>query len=264
MSDIPNAAPMSHVAPAAVREALAADDSRLGDVYRLTAEGLSAQEIAARVGIQATAWVYRKRHQIAALLDRQIPGSPRLARSTASRIRTWLSHADWDPESRSYLEALQVDLMAVSTDTKLVEREDEDAARSTHAAEARNIPGVYVYSLPHYLRYPFDALTGHTLLKVGHSAVDVFSRVGGQSRTTALPEDPVLLRIYATTDNQSSREEEQHFHDWLEAADHSRSRASKGGREWFLTSTKFLDRIAAQRGLPIEVVSSLDGDTDLD
>jgi hypothetical protein len=35
-------------------------------------------------------------------------------------------------------------------------------------------------------------------------------------------------------------------------------------REWFLTSTKFLDRIAVQRGLPIEVIAALDGGADPD
>lgn len=143
----------------------------------------------------------------------------------------------------------------------MAEQEDDDAALKTKQAESENVPGVYVYALPHYLRYPYDADSGHTLFKVGHSAVDVFSRVEGQKRTTALPEDPVLLRIYETGD-RPSKDEEGSFHAWLEAADHSRTRATRAGREWFLTSTKFLDRIASERGLPIKIVSNLDVGSD--
>lgn len=138
------------------------------------------------------------------------------------------------------------ELQNIAADVTRVEREEEAAHRVTEGVEAEGAVGVYVYSLPHYLRYPYDPDSGHTLYKVGHSKVDVFSRVTGQGRTTALPEDPVLVRVYRTG-NASSDEEERHFHDWLEVADHARSLSSKGGREWFLTTTKFLDRIARQR-----------------
>src|SRR5205085_1296059 len=76
--------------------------------------------------------------------------------------------------------------------------------RSRRAARAQRRPGVYVYSLPIYLEHPVDAASGRTLLKVGHSSVDVFTRVSGQSRTTALPEDPVLLRIFACDSSDSA------------------------------------------------------------
>lgn len=75
-------------------------------------------------------------------------------------------------------------------------REDAQAVAQTAQAQAKGTPGIYVYSLPHYVRHRFDPETGHTLFKVGRSDVDVFQRVGAQARTAALPEDPVLLRIY--------------------------------------------------------------------
>jgi len=44
-------------------------------------------------------------------------------------------------------------------------RETELAKEQTHQAESRDEPGIYVYALPHYLRYPFEPGTGRTLLK---------------------------------------------------------------------------------------------------
>lgn len=248
---------------AEIQTALEADDTRLGDIYRLSHQGLKPAAIAEELGTPNFTYIYTYRHQIAALLDRSIPTSTGVAGQTASRVRRWLQRSDWSVAARSYLVDLRTDLEAVATDLQLAEREDTDAAQKTRKAESENVPGVYVYALPHYLRHPFDLKSGHTLFKVGHSTVDVFSRVGGQGRTTALPEDPVLLRVYPTGD-LSSQTEEAAFHAWLEAADHYRSRSSRGGREWFLTSTKFLDRIAAERSLPINIVSTLDVGVDPD
>lgn len=41
----------------------------------------------------------------------------------------------------------------------------------------------------------------------------------------------------------------------LEAADHSRSVARTAGREWFVTSTRFLDELARVMQLSINVVN---------
>lgn len=117
------------------------------------------------------------------------------------------------------------------------------------------MPGIYVYTLPHYRRHPYDPKSGRTLLKVGHSNRDVIRRFRQQIRTTALPEDPVLLRIYPTAEDASLGYESQ-FHDLLEAADHDRSEARTGGTEWFLTSLKFLDAIAEVFGLQIRAVAA--------
>lgn len=107
--------------------------------------------------------------------------------------------------------------------------------------------------MPHYLRYPYDAESGRTLLKVGRSNRSVVQRFYDQTRTTALPEDPVLLRIYPTLDADAVARERQ-FHELLEAADHDRSRARTGGTEWFLTSLRFLDTVAKTVGLEIRQV----------
>jgi hypothetical protein len=92
-----------------------------------------------------------------------------------------------------------------------------------------------------------------TLLKVGRSDRSVIARFRDQVRTTALPEDPILLRVYVTTSEDAIHRERQ-FHQLLEAADHDRSTARTGGTEWFLTSLRFLDAVAATVGLDVHDV----------
>jgi hypothetical protein len=110
------------------------------------------------------------------------------------------------------------------------------------------VTGIYVYALPHYLRHPYDEESNRTLLKVGRSDRSVMRRFREQTRTTALPEEPVLLRIYPSSPEEAVKAE-RHFHELLEAADHARSRARTGGTEWFLTSLRFLDALADLMGL---------------
>lgn len=125
---------------------------------------------------------------------------------------------------------------------------------ATRSAEAQRNPGVYVYSLPIYLAHPVEADTKRTLLKVGHSAVDVFCRVATQSRTTALPEDPILLRVYPC---EASARVEAQFHDSLARVGHLRPGiTSYAGKEWFLTTVDFLDELATDIGLQIQVVNN--------
>jgi hypothetical protein len=83
----------------------------------------------------------------------------------------------------------------------------------------------------------------------------VIRRFREQTRTTALPEDPVLLRIYVT--EADTIEKERVFHRMLEAADHDRSQARTGGTEWFLTSVRFLDELAGILGMEIRDVAEL-------
>ena len=89
-------------------------------------------------------------------------------------------------------------------------------------------------------------------MKVGRSDSDVITRFRAQTRTTALPEEPILLRIYQTG---ASASVETDFHRLLEAADHQRSVARTAGREWFVTSTRFLDEVARVLHLPVIVVN---------
>jgi len=140
----------------------------------------------------------------------------------------------------------------VVNDSQASEAESDEAIEKSKAAEAENIAGIYVYTLPHYVRYPYDGKTGRTLLKVGHSSVDALYRANSQTRVTSLPEDPWLLRIYPAG---GSSQAERQFHGFLRDADHDGVRGTRTGAEWFLTSLKFLDRIATTLGLEMRIIN---------
>ncbi len=144
-----------------------------------------------------------------------------------------------------------------AADTSNREQETEAALKAAATVEAEAVTGVYVYALPHYLRYPYDPDSGRTLLKVGRSGRDVIERFRNQTRTTALPEEPLPLRVYPTLTSEKAVEVERLYHRLLEAADHDRSRARTGGTEWFLTSVRFLDEIANVLGLAVREVVDL-------
>lgn len=114
--------------------------------------------------------------------------------------------------------------------------------------------GIYVYALPHYLRFPFDPESGRTLLKIGRSDRDIMQRLRDQTRTTALPEEPVLLRIYPTG-NADTTMIESKIHSTLRAFDHGRAAQRMAGREWFLTTTTALDALADIIGLDARVIN---------
>jgi hypothetical protein len=155
---------------------------------------------------------------------------------------------DLSPELRRDLEATEGQLMLRASDREAQEGEEQAATANTKKVEAARVPGIYVYTLPHYWRHKVDPENDQTYLKVGKSATDVFGRVD-QQRTTALPEDPWLLRVYPTEDATAV---ERKFHVMLDAADHHRAASTKGGREWFLTSLRILDWYATDQGLDVQ------------
>jgi hypothetical protein len=78
-------------------------------------------------------------------------------------------------------------------------------------------------------------------------------RFRGQTRTTALPEEPILLRIYRT--NGASAAPAEAAFRLPDAADHSRTIGKSAGREWFLTHTRFLDEIARTLSLHTDIIN---------
>jgi hypothetical protein len=228
------------------------DLSRLGEVYRGLERGLSAEQIATELHVSTSNFVWNYGRILAALLEGDLPTATTVALAAARKVRALLRLA-WRQDVRTYLETNLVELERRANDETARVVEVQRAQQQTVRAEARNEPGIYVYALPHYLRYPFDPDTGRTLMKVGRSDSDVIIRFRSQTRTTALPEEPILLRIYRT--NGATSAVESSFHRLLEAADHTRSIARTAGREWFVTSTRFLDEIARVLNLPVEAVN---------
>lgn len=238
---------------------LATDETVLGKVWRYRQEGLTAKEMAEREGTAGTGFVSNYNSLIAVLLDGRIPQSPSLAQQGARRIRSWLRDKQLTRELRDALAEQESLLTSRADDRRAQAAEVAEAVKATEHAEASGKAGIYVYTLPHYLRHPVDSATGKTLLKVGHSSTDAHYRAGSQGRLTALPEDPILLRIYPV---EASATVEREFHEWLRDADHAPSRTRRGGSEWFVTSTKFLDRIANSKGLDVIIVNRFEVDDD--
>ncbi|MGY1607086.1 MULTISPECIES: GIY-YIG nuclease family protein [unclassified Geodermatophilus] len=226
------------------------DESRVGEVYRGLERNLTADQIAAELGVSTSNFVWNYTQTIRALLEGDLPTGPTVALGVARKFRALLRAGGLSPDARAYLEANLVELERRANDQTARVVEVREAQRHTEQAEARNDVGIYAYALPHYLRYPFDPASGRTLMKVGRSDSDVIERFRNQTRTTALPEEPILLRIYPTGDRSTS-DAESDFHRLLEAADHYRSVARSAGREWFVTSTRFLDQVARVMRLPI-------------
>lgn len=229
-------------------------------MYRGLQRGLDAGSIAAELEIATSpsTFVWNHERVVKALLDGNLPTAPTVALGAARRFKSILRLTTLSASARSYLETNLRELERRANDVTARVVEIKHAQEQTQAAEARNDIGIYVYALPHYLRYPFEPDSGRTLMKVGRSDSDVIMRFRNQTRTTALPEEPILLRIYRT-DASTTAQIESAFHRLLEAADHSRSVSRSAGREWFVTSTRFLDEVASVMKLSVEVVNDADG-----
>lgn len=237
-----------------LRQYLEADVTRLGDVYRGLERGLTAEEIADELDVSTSNFVWNYGKIIAALLERDLPTAPVVTLNVVRRYRSLLKKGTWSTEARARLEQDLEVMESRAGDADALAAESEAARQQTEAAEEAARTGIYVYALPHYLRFPFDPESGRTLLKVGRSDRDIMQRLREQTRTTALPEEPVLLRVYPTGEDDTA-EIEAKMHRTLRAFDHGRSAQRMAGREWFLSTTTALDALADLMGLVIEVVN---------
>ncbi|MDE2742232.1 MAG: GIY-YIG nuclease family protein [Gemmatimonadota bacterium] len=241
---------------AEVERALSADEKRLGKVWRLSREGLNPNEIAEKSGY-SKAYVNHCTRMIKALVDSTLPNT------------TTLMARRYGPILRDFVKRHQEEYLSDATVAEIGKRADEWAdecarrandpvkreeeeqkfERQTSAAEQEEVPGIYVYALPHYLRYPVetsenDETDDRTYLKVGMSERDAIKRFRQQRGSTALPEPPILLRIYVGSNGMDIAEVERKIHRHLAHADHVRNSERGAGTEWFLTHLKFLDSTA--------------------
>lgn len=230
---------------------LEADESLIGTIYRHQSKGMANQQIATVEGSDpATVHAYIK--LIEALETGTVANAPSVARGQLGRVRKWLKSQPLSENLRVALEEQRAALESVTENRATREQEEDDAAAITKRVVNQGEPGIYVYTLPHYIWHRYDEETGKTLLKVGHSSRDTLGRFTEQTRVTALPEDPVLLRVYPVED---SARVEREFHAWLRDADHASPNTRRGGSEWFVTSTRFLDRIARSLELEVRVIN---------
>lgn len=238
-----------------VRKLLDADETKLGEIWRMHDAGKSLDDIVLESSTEKGN-VSNFLRLAKSLLTGDVPTSTWVARFHLGRVRSWTRQKSL---SDGLLFALEEQIGALEAATENPGKrilEDEAAVLKSAEFERKGEPGVYVYTLPHYLRHPYDPVTNQTLLKVGHSSTDAYYRADSQRRLTALPEDPVLLRVYPVEASRS-KEVERQFHEWLRVADHARSDARRGGTEWFVTSLQFLDHVATSFDLEVRVVNEM-------
>jgi T5orf172 domain len=241
-------------------------------VYRLWKDGKSAAEIQIAQSKPTIGYVYAYQRSIRVLLDEPeaFPTSPSVAKGVLQSVRRIAKRNDqnFSPSTQDSVRSQIARLESVVADEKAVAEEVEEALDATRKAEIAesqaqlSLPqtkgSIYVYSLPHYLRYRVHEDSGRTFLKVGRTKNDPSKRIDEQARQTGLPEDPVMLRTYRDLlPNRELPELEKLFHVLLDAADHERSKGKSAGLEWFVTSVKFTDAVAVAMGLEIQVISDL-------
>ena len=105
------------------------DQSRLGQVYRLTRQGLDAKEIARTLGVSTSNFVWNYSRIVDALLDGKLSYAPAFASSSATRFRSLARDPALSGESIAYLDECVAEL----------ERRSERSRRHNETFKMRGI-----------------------------------------------------------------------------------------------------------------------------
>lgn len=240
-------------------EFIASQETRIGDVYNLTEEGLDARGIADRLNVDTAGFVYGYQASIAAALDGKTPEGPSVLKSVGSALNGLLKRAKGvlSPEALELLTSNRARIaMALEdldpVDEALAEVEEEEREEVELDALV-SVAGIYAFSYGWYLDNPLGDENDRTLIKVGR-ARDVAARIR-QHRVgarTHIPEPLVTVRVFGTGDRDVEKVERA-FQRLLKSAGHTnprrdssrRNRKNEVGEEWYLTNREFLDAIAA-------------------
>ena len=247
-----------------VRKALEKDQKRLGDVWRLTKEDKSPADMSEELGLETNiSSVYRKFIQIIEMGEEGISVLP-TSRTTAIECRDSLrgfikrGHEYLSQETIQILEKQAEECERRANDPQALEQEYVKVERETSQAESQadlsGVAGIYVYTYPHYYRYPVikgdDETDDRTYLKIGMSARDASERV--RQQTTPMPEPPMLLQIWIVENDNDLKEIEKKIHDHLRTIGHGNfQNRRQGNREWFLTNEQSVASTANLLGLKL-------------
>lgn len=242
---------------AEIKNALSRDDKLLGEVFRLKESGISsALELAKKSGASGRGVIYHNLHILNCLFNGELPTGAAVSRFAVQAIDRLSKNSNFSQESLQYLSILKnllrenaEKISALKADQQeLEERSDVLAKRAENFSHA-----VYVYSYPTYIHFGTVGDPSLMWLKIGSTTSNVWKRILEQSRQTAMPEDPKLLRIYHAP-NMNVFEIEKKFHETLDSFGHSRSSTSqpRAGKEWFATSLAAVDQLAKILNLDIE------------
>ena len=243
-----------------MEQALENDPQRIGQVWRNMAElGRHPETIRAALGLATVGTVHNSMGSIDTLLKRScLTSAPTLALQRARMLRNFAKrHNDQISEqTKTWLQDLAHEHQRVAENEDALADEADKIEQTDRLGSGT--PGIYVYTLPHYLRFPVSGADSEesnprTYLKVGMSSVDAQGRIQ-QQVTTALPEPPLVLRRYGLKERDSTAYEEieKKMRRHLNAADHNQNRRRGAGKEWFLTHLTFIDSTAELLGLVIE------------
>lgn len=186
-----------------------------------------------------------------------------ILQQTSRRITTMLKSDYIKDEAKLYL----ISLKQTITDrfenfTVVLEEQKENEETSnrleniiTKEKDASIAGYIYVYTFSHYETYfvkisEDELVQDRTYYKVGKTEQNKPEDRITQQTKTAVPETPLVLRLYEIESGQNVHEIEKAFHDLLDKAGHSYAR-SNAGKEWFLTNLEFLDSIASLLKLKI-------------
>ena len=235
-------------------DALTRNQGTTGSTYRLMVDGLEkASEIVEHGSASNVGVVSNDKAAIRAVLEAEIPKSPTRSKGSGRFVGGLLrANPDLSIGARDYLVNLRDELDAFALDESAQSTEDREIEKTSEELE-KNIEakgGVYVYTFPTYLKNPIKSDPERFWFKIGRTEQIVEMRIANQTRQTAMPEDPWILRVYQS-DSISTTELESKLHKMLVSAGHNRTEAKHGGREWFATNLDFLDEIATLLGLTV-------------
>lgn len=239
-----------------IERALAVGTGREGRLYRLKKEkpGLTRQEYANELDC-STASIWATNATLDYMMGGDTPENLSRVTNVRGRLRAFFKRhrKNLGPETINYFNDLLDECTSIIN--SIDPAKQNRMKQTTSDAESEGKPGVYVYTLPHYINYPVqpsddEDTEDRTWLKIGMSNVDVVNRVRRQP-TTMLPEPPVLLRIYSCGRRDIATVEKT-IHKLLDAFDHNPNRLAGAGREWFMTSLPALDELADALNLKTE------------
>jgi hypothetical protein len=237
-----------------LQEALLRNQGTVGSTFRLIQEGFEkVSDIVERGSASNAGVVSNDKAAIRAVMDAEIPTSPSRAKGSGRFVGGLLkSNPEFSPDTREYLIHLRdaLDDFASDEDAQQVENFEIEKTSQELEKSIEELGGVYVYTFPTYFKNPIKSDPERYWLKIGRTEQIVEFRIASQTRQTAMPEDPWILRVYRS-ETIAVNELEQKFHKLLVSAGHSRTEARHGGKEWFATNLEFLDEAASLLGLQI-------------
>ena len=244
-----------------IEAALEVDEYRLGEVFREKQKDpkKQAKVIAKDMGLGTSGTVYTNLRAIELLTEGYVRKNikPISANQMAGMLKGFAKrHRDLLSEkTQDRLAGMADELDKLARDEEAITQENDEIERDSKA-ERENVPGVYVYTYPHYMRHPIREadeveLNPRTYLKVGVSKTGMDDRVKNQAKTY-MPEPPLILRRYRVPDGDLNAAEKR-LHNHLQTAGHGRlwTRGANMGKEWFLTQLDFLDSTSDLMGLEL-------------